>query len=316
MTEPTSNKQITILSGNDDSDIHSLNSLIGTLAQEEKSWHDRGLWLIGAAVIVSLVVFLAQHTETGFTRKRADAESKLSVIKDRKVSLEISSADERAGKANERAAALEAESGKSRVAIASAQADAARATERAALAESHLAESNAQAKLAEQHAKEADVKAEGFRLDIARANESAEKARAQVSEATAEAARANLELAKLRTPRSLMDAAGLAASLKKFKGTEYTFSSVFQDPEAIDLLVAIDSMLKLAEWTKVKPPPGFPALNVYGKEDGNAVPVGFGIGVSIQFNSPDSLTLPSLPFEKLPTTALGVCRNETGNPER
>jgi outer membrane murein-binding lipoprotein Lpp len=147
---------------------------------------------------------------------------------------------------------------------------------------------------------------------IAEAERDPAAARAQVAGATAEAARANLELAKLRTPRSITDVPGLASALKKFKGTEYTFSSVFQDPEAVGLLAAIDSLLRSAEWTKVKPLAGFPAVNVYGKDDGNAVTVGFGIGVLIQFNSPDSATMPSVPIEKLPPTAMAAVTLQRG----
>jgi hypothetical protein len=63
-------------------------------------------------------------------------------------------------------------------------------------------------------------------------------------------------------------------------------------------------LLQRAEWKRVKPPPGFPGINLYGKEDGFGIPVGFNVGIQIQFNSPDSATLPSVPFEKLPPIAL------------
>lgn len=176
MTAPTRNILNTNRSGTDDEQIHSLSSRISEVSNSEKFWHDAYLWFIGAAILVSIALFFVQHHEASLTKERADAESELNLVKDRKLSREISSADERAGKANERAAVLEAETAQARTLIASAQADAARATEKAALAESHLAESQRETAIVRKESAEASAKAEGFRLDIARANERAAQA--------------------------------------------------------------------------------------------------------------------------------------------
>jgi hypothetical protein len=173
--------------------------------------------------------------------------------------------------------------------------------------ESKIAESDARVKSAEAQvasamaaSQQASAKAEGFRADIAKANESAEQARAQVASATAEAAKANLELARLKQPRTIENIDTLVDELKRFKGIEYDFRSVFQDPEAFGVAIAIDSLLQRAEWTKVKSPPGFPGINLYGKEDGFGIPIGFNVGIQVIIDSPDSKMLPSLPLDKLP----------------
>jgi hypothetical protein len=110
--------------------------------------------------------------------------------------------------------------------------------------------------------------------------EEATKAEKYASEATA-------ELARIRSPRTFANIAEMVSALKVFKGTEYTFSSVFQDPEAIDLIRLIDGVLRRAEWKMVKPPGGFPAVNIYGKEDGNAVPISLVAGIVISVDSTD-----------------------------
>jgi hypothetical protein len=111
---------------------------------------------------------------------------------------------------------------------------------------------------ANQRAAEANAKAEGFRLDIAKANESAASAEQRAAEAT-------LELARIKAPRSLTRIPQLIAALEPFKGTEYTFSFVFQDEDSTKVLHALDDVLQRAQWKRVKPPPGFPALEFWGK---------------------------------------------------
>jgi hypothetical protein len=178
--------------------------------------------------------------------------------------------------------------------LTTAQTDLARQQERAAKAEGLIADAG-------RHAAEADAKAEGFKADIAKANESAERARAQVASATAEATKANLELERIKAPRTLRDVASLTESLKAYKGTEYTFSSVFGDEESILLLRHIDVALSSSGWVRVKPPHGYPAINVYGQEQDFAVAAGMTFGVKISVNSDIPLaTLQALPVDKLP----------------
>jgi len=139
---------------------------------------------------------------------------------------------------------------------------------------------------ANQRAAEANAKAEEFRLDIARANE--------------RAAEATLELGRLKAPRSLTHIPELIASLESFKGTEYTFSFVFQDEDSTKLLQALDDVLQRAKWKRVKPPHGFPALELWGK-GGDAVTVGIGTGVVVSVKSQESLaSLQSKQINDLP----------------
>lgn len=132
-------------------------------------------------------------------------------------------------------------------ALTLAKSDLSKQQERAAKAEAGVS-------LAEQDSAEANAKAEGFRLDIATANESAAKAQAQVAGAMAEAAKANLELERLRTPRSLNDAqrARLGAVLRRFPGQQFSLS-VNPDPEAINFLQVIESLLTSSGWVKTPP---------------------------------------------------------------
>jgi hypothetical protein len=180
------------------------------------------------------------------------------------------------------------------VRIAEANAKGATAIEEAAAA-------NAAAALARAASEKLKTDSEGLRKDVAVANAAAAKAQSEVATATEQAARANLELARIRAPRSLNDLSHLSVELKKFKGVEYSFETVYQDPEPIELVKTIDSLLQLAEWTKVKPESqAFPALNIYGKEDGFAVGIGFATGVALSAGSQDPDGATVLPLESLP----------------
>jgi hypothetical protein len=142
--------------------------------------------------------------------------------------------------------------------------------------------------------------ADSFEKDIISAKKQAADAESHLAEALKQAADARAELDRIGTPRSIINASELAVKLGSFKNTEYAFASVFQDSESINLLKDIDALLQHAGWTKVKPPHGFPALNIYGKEDGFAVTVGFNTGIQISVNSLEAGTVQSLPIEKLP----------------
>ncbi|MGB9408963.1 MAG: hypothetical protein WCA89_15620 [Terracidiphilus sp.] len=117
-----------------------------------------------------------------------------------------------------------------------------------------------------------------------------------------QAAEAQAELNRLKTPRSLTNASDFVTALQGFKGTEYTFSSVAEDEESINLLKEIDSVLQLAGWKRVKPPGGFPAINVYGKDVDFSVVVSLQTGVHLSVDSSESLaSLTSMPNKSLPT---------------
>ena len=105
-------------------------------------------------------------------------------------------------------------------------------------------------KIAELGKKAADseTKAESFRLDIAKANESAAQARARAIEA-------NLELEKLKAPRSLTgeQSARIANRLKEFAGQEFDVTPYWDSPESLKFANQIADSLIRAGWQYVKP---------------------------------------------------------------
>jgi hypothetical protein len=140
-------------------------------------------------------------------------------------------ANERAASAFERAAQTERE--------------ASQENERAAMAEQQAQEENERAAKALGAAETARKEAEGFQLQIAQANERASSAEQRANEA-------ELELARIKTPRSLIHVPELISALEPFRGTEYVFVSVFQDEESIYFLRAIDDVLQKAGWERGK----------------------------------------------------------------
>ncbi len=163
--------------------------------------------------------------------------------------------------------------------IAKANKGAAEALERAAKAEENLGNAKKDAALALQHAAEANRIAEEERLK-----------RVQIEERM--------------KPRSLKPSPQAVSALKAYKGTEYTFLSVFSDEESINLLKQLDSILLSAGWTRVKPPHAYPAINVYGQQQDFAVPSGLGSSIRISVDSDTPLaTLQATPVDKLPAPA-------------
>jgi hypothetical protein len=243
-----------------------------------------------AGVVLLLLTFIAGASVLWFSRKLNDRQA----AQLRQFDKDLTDAKTKLGEQQERAAAAEkalkgvdAKTEGFRLAIA-------KANERATKAQESLA-------LAEQHAAEANAKAEGFRLDIAKANKSAAEAQAQVAAATAEAAKANLELARLKTPRSLTRVPELVASLAPFTGTEYVFTSVFQDEDSIFLLRSIDDVLQKAGWKRGKSVGGFPGINPYGKDVPDfSVPIGFGTGVQVSTEAPRPFDFDKVQIKDLP----------------
>jgi hypothetical protein len=163
--------------------------------------------------------------------------------------------------------------------IAKANKGAADALERAAKAEENLGNAKKDAAQALQHAADANRIAEEERLK-----------RVQIEERM--------------KPRSLKPGAQAVSALKAYKGTEYTFSSVFADEESITLLKQLDSILLSVGWTRVKPPHAYPAINVYGQEQDFAVPSGLSSGIKISVDSENPLaTLQAIPIGDLPAPA-------------
>jgi hypothetical protein len=150
---------------------------------------------------------------------------------------------------------------------------------------------------ANRQAAEANAKAEGFRLGIANANQRA----ADANRIAEEERLKRVQIEERMKPRSLTLSPQAVSALKAYKGTEYTFSSVFADEESITLLKQLDSILLSVGWTRVKPPNGFPAINVYGPEQDFAVASSLSSGIKISVDSEESLAaLQAVPVEQLP----------------
>jgi hypothetical protein len=146
--------------------------------------------------------------------------------------------------------------------------------------------------------------ADSFEKDIVSAKKQAANAESHLAEALRRAAEATAEIDRLKSPRSLTNIPKLISALVEFKDTEYTFSSVFEDEESINLLKSVDDVLQRAGWKRGKPLGGFPSINVFGKDNPFSVPLALTNGIRISVESPEELSvLRSMPFNSLPMPA-------------
>jgi hypothetical protein len=130
--------------------------------------------------------------------------------------------------------------------------------------------------------KEADT----FEADIKVAKQQATEAESHLKDAMDLAAEAQAELKRVTSPRTLSQLSKLSADLKQFKGTEYVFSGVVFDKEAIDFLLQIDDLLASSGWKRGPSLGGFPEVNPRGKSEPNfSVPESLSIGVQIRVGS-------------------------------
>jgi hypothetical protein len=110
------------------------------------------------------------------------------------------------------------------------------------------------------------------------------------------------ELERIRTPRSLVNAAALTESLRLFSGTEYTVIGCFQDQDSINLLIQLDKVLTDAGWTRVKPqsPNAFGDIQLnISKDFGVPITTRTGVYVGAQSTeTPDKLM--AIPMPLLP----------------
>lgn len=112
---------------------------------------------------------------------------------------------------------------------------------------------------------------------------------------------ATAALDRIKSPRSLVQLPKLIATLTVFKDTEYTFSAVFADGESLSLLKSIDDVLQRSGWKRVRPPDGFPAINIFGNDPPFAVPVALTDGVRISADSrEETAALRSVNVDRLP----------------
>lgn len=94
----------------------------------------------------------------------------------------------------------------------------------------------------------AETKAEGFRLDIAKANENA----AEANRIAEEERLARVKIEERFSPRRLAKEQQLRIieKLRPFAGQQFSFA-VYPDPESIDLMRVLESILKSAGWIRI-----------------------------------------------------------------
>ncbi len=150
-------------------------------------------------------------------------------------------------------------------------------------------------------ARGARQEADSFEHDIVAAKKQATEAESHLADAMQRAATATAALERLTSPRTLINTQQLVATLTTYKDTEYTFSRVSADQEAVQLLQSVDAVLQQAGWKRGKPLRWAEAISVFGPDDPYSVPVGLDIGVRVSVDWPEGLTpLQSLPIDKLP----------------
>jgi hypothetical protein len=106
---------------------------------------------------------------------------------------------------------------------------------------------------ADQRISEARTRGDEARADAASANQRASEAAERAAEAEQRAAEANLELARLKAPRTLRpeQQQRVIAMVKPFAGTQFDIGVVQGDPEAAELMVLIETVLKAAGWSQI-----------------------------------------------------------------
>jgi uncharacterized membrane protein len=141
--------------------------------------------------------------------------------------------------------------------VAQSNKDAAQAHKDAEIVKQQSAETNARAAEAEQQASEENERAaKALRAaEIARKN--AEGFQLQIAQANERAAKAELEVARIKSSRTLNpeQRQRVGTTLLKFSGQDFSFL-VFTDAESFGLLADVNEALKIAKWNKVASPPG------------------------------------------------------------
>ena len=108
-------------------------------------------------------------------------------------------------------------------------------------------------------------------VQIEQAKSTALEAEARAAEANERAEQAQLELAKLKQPRTISDRQreSIVGHLSKFAGQHFGFSA-YPDPEAHGLVIQLDAVLKSAGWVRVPSQLGAIEHDVAGDTVGDA----------------------------------------------
>ena len=151
--------------------------------------------------------------------------------------------------------------------------------------ERYRTESTLKIATAQAEAAQAVEIAESERLARAELESQVGAAEVRAAEANAVAAQAQLELAKLREPRTIApeDQEEIIAALEGFTGQNFGFS-VFPDPESLALLRVLNAVLTSSGWQRVPSQIGAIVVNAAGNTAGTS----HDSGVSA-FVAPDNL---------------------------
>ena len=137
--------------------------------------------------------------------------------------------------------------------------------------ETYRTESTIKITAAQAEAAEAIKIAESERLARVELETQVAAAEVRAAEANAVASQAQLELAKLKEPRTMApeDQEKIIAALKRFAGQNFGFS-VFPDPEPLALLRVLNAVLTSAGWLRVPSQIGAIAVDAAGNTAGTA----------------------------------------------
>jgi hypothetical protein len=157
----------------------------------------------------------------------------------------------------------------------------------------------------------ARTEADSFEADIVSAKNGAADAvsrlagaEQRLADATQRELAAEVEVNRLKTPRSLSNTANLIQALKPLTGTEYTLMT-FADQESINLTREIGNALNGAGWIRKEPKThsigGVSYFNVFSDKGDDSVPSCIEIGVNVHVFSQVAIdVLQSTPTLNLP----------------
>jgi len=127
---------------------------------------------------------------------------------------------------------------------------------------------------------------------------------------------AEVEVNRLKTPRSLSNADNLSRALKIFSGTEYTLLT-FSDQESINLTKEIGNALDAAGWIRKEPEShsvgGIAYFTIFSDKGEDAVPSCLEVGVNVHVVSQVPIAvLKAMPFSSSPkeVQAASILRQE------
>jgi hypothetical protein len=256
----------------------------------EETNEDRKSWPTPLAAVGLIVIVIGIVLETFGESKVSDVDALLRTHESEKLSAaeqEAASATRDAGTARNSAITAAAASSDAKTSSSNAAAAAVKAISASGDAITTAAEAR----------KEAD----SYARDIAAAKQEAANAVSHLAEAekklaesTEREAAAEAKLAAIKTPRSLINAKELIATLKPLKGTEYTLN-VFQDDESIQFTKSVDEVLREAGWVRRQKGTyrlGVSSFNIFKDDTPNhdeSVPVCVETGIQIHVRSTKSL---------------------------